>query len=65
MTRRLTFLLLILVIFLPTLLTGCAASDKLNTADLKLAPLSEMPAEVKQASVTVQDASGSTLPIPI
>jgi hypothetical protein len=55
MTRRLTFFLLILFIVLPSVLSGCASS-KSGAADLKMAPMSDMPAEVKQASVTTQDA---------
>jgi hypothetical protein len=55
MPRRLTFFFLILIIVLPSLLAGCAG-DSSGGADLKMAPLSDMPAEVKQVSVTVQDA---------
>ena len=56
MTRRLTFFLLTLMIVLPTFLSGCASSDQSAVGDLKMAPMSDMPAEVKQASVSVQDA---------
>ena len=54
MTRRLTFLTLILMILLPAVLTGCASGDKAD--GLKMAPMSDMPAEVKEAPVAVQDA---------
>ena len=40
MPRRHTFFLLILVIVLPTLLTGCAGISKPNAAELEMAPLS-------------------------
>lgn len=54
MIRRFTFLTLILLILLPAVLTGCASGEK--AGELKMAPLSEMPAEVKDSPVTVQDA---------
>lgn len=57
MTRRLIFLSLIFLILLPLGLSGCASSgDHASTTDLKMAPMADMPAEVKMASVTVQDA---------
>ncbi|NLG96026.1 MAG: hypothetical protein GX491_01575 [Chloroflexi bacterium] len=57
MTRRLIFLSLIFLILLPLGLSGCASSgDHASTTDLKMAPMANMPAEVKMASVTVQDA---------
>lgn len=57
MTRRLIFLSLIFLILLPLGLSDCASSgDHASTTDLKMAPMANMPAEVKMASVTVQDA---------
>ena len=58
MTRRLTFLFLIILLVLPTLLAGCSTSSQNGTGniELKMAPMAGMPAEVKQASVSVQDA---------
>jgi len=57
MTRRLIFLSLIFLILLPLGLSGCASrGDNASTTDLKMAPMANMPAEVKMASVTVQDA---------
>lgn len=56
MSRRLTFFLLILMIVIPSLLSGCADNSKSGARDLHMAPLSDMPAEVKQASVSVQEA---------
>jgi len=56
MPRQLTFLLLTLIIVLPSLLSGCANASQSNAADLDMAPMQDMPAEVKQASATVQDA---------
>lgn len=53
MKRRIPFLLLILFIVLPAVLTGCAGGE---SHDLEMAPLSDMPAEVQASSVTVQDA---------
>lgn len=56
MTHRMTFLLLIFLILLPSVLSGCASGSQVGETDLKMAPMSELPDEVKQASVTVQDA---------
>ncbi len=56
MHRRFLFLILLLILVLPTVLTGCSSGNESGTADLKMAPMSDMPAEVKKASVTVQDA---------
>lgn len=56
MTRRLMFLFAILVIILPAALSGCSSGSQTGAAEIKMAPMSDMPAEVKQASVTVQDA---------
>jgi len=57
MTRRLTLLTLLILILLPTVLSGCAGSSQSNASmELKMAPLSEMPEEVRQSSVSVQDA---------
>jgi len=58
MTHRLAFLTLILMIMLPSLLSGCASGSQPGStaSDLKMAPMSDIPAEVKQASVTVQEA---------
>lgn len=54
MIRRLTFLSLILLVLLPAFLTGCASGEEAGA--LKMASLSDMPAEVKDSPVTVQDA---------
>jgi hypothetical protein len=50
--------LLLWVIILPllTVLTGCSSGGKSPSHDLKMAPLSDMPAEVQQAPVSVQQA---------
>ncbi len=56
MHRRFTFLILLLILILSTVLTGCSSGSQNSTPDLKMAPMSDMPAEVKKASVTVQDA---------
>jgi len=56
MHRRFTFLILLLILILSTVLTGCSSGSEASTPDLKMAPMSDMPAEVKKASVTVQDA---------
>jgi hypothetical protein len=56
MHRRFTFLILLLILILSTVLTGCSSGSETSTPDLKMAPMSDMPAEVKKASVTVQEA---------
>lgn len=56
MCRRFTFLILLLLLVLSTVLTSCSSGSEASTADIKMAPMSDMPAEVKKASVTVQDA---------
>jgi hypothetical protein len=52
-TRLLLFVALIPVI---TLLAGCIGSASSTSKDLKMAPMSVMPIEVKNAPVTVQEA---------
>ena len=52
-TRLLLFVALIPVI---TLLAGCSGSASSTSKDLKMAPMSVMPIEVKNAAVTVQEA---------
>jgi hypothetical protein len=52
-TRLLLFVALIPVI---TLLAGCSGTANSNSKDLKMAPMSVMPIEVKNAPVTVQEA---------
>ncbi len=58
MTRQLTFLFLMIMLVLPTLIAGCSSNNQGGTGavELKMAPMADMPPEVKQASVTVQDA---------
>ena len=58
MTRRITLLTLLILILLPTILSGCASGSQSNDNHngLKMALLSDMPDEVKQSSVSVQDA---------
>ena len=50
--------LLLLVALLPvvSLLSGCSGSGTASTHDLKMAPMADMPAEVQQAPTTVQQA---------
>ena len=54
MNRRLIFLTLILLILLPVVLTGCASGEE--SSGLKMASMSDMPAEVQDAPIAVQDA---------
>jgi hypothetical protein len=59
MIRRIVLFSLLAVLIL-TALSACApkqaAGNEMDMSKLKMAPLSDMPAEVQQASVTVQEA---------
>ncbi len=50
--------LIFLVVLLPivSLMTGCSASSSTISQDLNMAPMSDMPAEVQVAAVSVQEA---------
>ena len=58
MNRRMIFVALLIALLTTGLLSACAPSGSQASADggLKMAHLSDMPAEVRQSSVTVQDA---------
>lgn len=61
MFRRFAFLTVLVLLILPTvLLTGCSTkqddSMNMDMGDMKMAPLSDMPAEVHKASKTTQQS---------
>jgi len=55
-SRRLLFLLLILLVVFSGLLTACGGKTSDGNHDLAMASMDEMPAEVKSAPVAVQEA---------
>lgn len=58
MTRRIPLIFMILLIALPTVLSGCSSGDQTSASstEIKMAHLSDMPAEVQAAPISVQDA---------